>query len=247
MQVHHKPTKILIVGMSGSGKSTYQQRYVMNTSHKYNHYFIFDHKLEFFHRLNIQPCFTSEELLQRITKNERFISYHGSEDFPGDADSAFQFFASWSFEIAKVLQRKCLFVADEVNRFTSSYDMGDNFKLLIEDGRLQGLDFCGTTHAANQISNRLRLQLSEIVALKSRDKRALQFLEESGFDTNEVESLQTGEFITLQLDTMRIVRGKLFENSSRQSEENEKTIEADDHPGEESSEPETENTHPPSQ
>ena len=106
-----------------------------------------------------------------------------------------------------------------MNRFTTSYDMGDDFKLLIEDGRLQGLDFCGTTHAANQISNRLRLQLSEIVALKTRDKRPLLFLEDSGFDPVEVERLATGEFITLHLDRMEFVRGKLFENSACQASE----------------------------
>jgi GTPase SAR1 family protein len=230
MQVHHKPTKILIVGMSGSGKSTYQTRYVLNTSDKFRHCFIFDHKLEFQERCRIPACFSIDEVLERVKKNERFLSYHGSQEFPGDSERAFQFFSRWSFEIASVLQTKCLFVADEVNRFTTSYDMGDDFKLLVEDGRLQGLDFCGTTHAANQISNRLRLQLTEIVALRTREKIPLQFLEEQGFDPEEVYNLKTGQFITLNLDQVRFVRGKLFENNACPEPETPPTVKVEPEP-----------------
>jgi hypothetical protein len=237
MQVHHKSTKILIVGMSGSGKSTYQTRYVLNTKKKFHHTFIFDHKLEFQERCRIPASFSTEEILERIKKNERFISYHGSQEFPGDSEGAFQFFSRWVFEISSVLQRKCLFVTDEVNRFTSSYDMGDNFKLLIEDGRLQGLDFCGTTHAGNQISNRLKLQITEIVALRTQEKIPLDFLEEAGFDREEVFSLKTGEFITLNRDKHLFVRGKLFENNSCQAEEEPSEVESTEEAETQSEEP----------
>lgn len=211
MQIHHKPTKILIVGKSGSGKSTYQLRYVQHSA--FQRYFIFDHKLEFAERLGIKPSSSIDEMAERLGKGERYLSYHYAEEFPGSSEDGFQFFCEWAYEIAKELRDDggtSLFVCDEVNRFTTTSDMGWAFRQLIEDGRLQGLDFIGTSHAANQISNRLRLQLSEIVALRTLDPRPLAFLEECGFDPEEVSALPTGAFITKDLDTDEFTRGKLF-------------------------------------
>lgn len=244
MQVNHRPVKILIGGKSGSGKTTYLLRYVKNSS--FRRYFIFDHKMEFQNRLRVEPCFSLEACAERLGRGERFISYHYSEEFPGEPGLGFQCFSEWSYEICKALEEEkdgaagnSLYVCDEVNRFTTPSDLGDGFKFLIEDGRLQGLDLVATSHAANQISNRLRLQLTEIVALETHDKRPLAFLEESGFDPDEVEALHTGEFIVKNLDSDTFTRGKLF---SRQDspETVEPEIEGDESPSDENETPEAE-------
>jgi hypothetical protein len=208
MQIHHRPTKILILGRSGSGKTTYMLRYVENCKH--DHIFIYDHKFEFATRLGVQTVFDIDDCARRVQEGHKFISWNGTEDYPGDSEGAFSFFCEWVFEVSKAIQKNCLFVGDEVNRFTGASDMGWEFGQLIEDGRLQGLDFIGTSHAANQIHNRLRLQLSEIVALKTIDPRPLQFLEENGFDPEEVKALPVGAFITKVIDDEHFEKGKLF-------------------------------------
>ena len=119
-----------------------------------------------------------------------------------------------------------LFAADEVNRFTGTADMGWSFRQLIEDGRLQGLDFVGTSHAANQIHNRLRLQLSEIVALRTLDPRPLAFLEENGFDPEAVKQLPTGAYMVKDLDTDEFTSGKLFSCAKEKSAVNPEKPEA---------------------
>jgi hypothetical protein len=219
VQVHHKPTKILIVGKSGSGKTTYELRYVRNSGHAT--VFIFDHKQEFEEREGIPASISIDECTERLTKGEKFISYHYAHEFPGDAENAFQFFCEWVYEICKALRddgKERLFACDEVNRFTGTGDMGWAFRQLIEDGRLQGLDFVGTSHAANQIHNRLRLQLSEIVALRTLDPRPLAFLQENGFPVEEIKALPTGAFIAKDLDTDTFTRGKLFSCASSKEE-----------------------------
>ncbi len=211
MQIHHKPTKILIVGKSGSGKSTYQIRYVQNAD--YAQIFLFDHKNEFEQRLGIVPAYSIDECTEQIKQGQKYISYCYAEDYPGDSENAFQFYCEWVYEICKVLRedgKARLFATDEVNRFTGTADMGWSFRQLIEDGRLQGLDFIGTSHAANQIHNRLRLQLSEIVALRTLDPRPLAFLEENGFDPEAVKSLPVGSYIIKDLDRDEFRTGKLF-------------------------------------
>jgi hypothetical protein len=208
VQIHHKPTKILIVGRSGSGKSTYEIRFV--SAAKYDRIFIYDHKMEFAIRLGVETCFNVDDLNKALEEDRRVIAYNNTEDFPGDSTAGFEFFCEWVFEVAKVMQVKSLFVADEINRFTTTSEMGWEFRQLIEDGRLQGLDFIGTAHAGNQISNRLKLQLTEIVALNSRDKRPLEFLDEAGFDIEEITKLEVGQFVTLMLETGVFTRGRLF-------------------------------------
>jgi len=216
MQIHHKPSKILVVGMSGSGKSVFVTRYILNK--KFDHIFIFDHKLEFLHRCGMKACFSVTELTEAMKRRDPIISYNHTNDFPGDSEAGFQFFSDWVFEMAKIIQRHCLYVCDEVNRFTSPQDMGWEFRQLIEDGRLQGLDFIGTSHAANHISGKLRLQLTEIVALRTKDSRALAFLEEIGFNGEEVSNLETGEFILYHEQSGKFVRDRLFASQIPQKE-----------------------------
>lgn len=211
MQVHHKPTKILILGMSGQGKTTYMIRFVEHAPYK--RIFVFDHKLEFLERCGYEPCYDMASCAESLKRGDRIISYHSSEEFPGMAEEAFQEYAQWVYEVCKIINDEkgnALFVCDEVNRFTDTGDLGDGFKVLIEDGRLQGLDFIGTSHAANQISNRLRLQLSEIVTFQTHDKRPLNFLDESGFDCDAVEALTLGEYICKDMETNSFYTGRLF-------------------------------------
>ncbi len=216
MQVDNPSNKILILGRSGYGKTTYLIRYIQNA--EYDHVFIFDHKLEFQQRLGIVSHNTIDECAQALSKGEKNISYHYREEFPGDPDSAFRFYCEWTYEMARVIQGKTLLAIDEVNRFTGTGDMVWEFGQAIEDGRLNGLDFAGTSHAANQIHNRLRLQLSEIIAFRSKDKRPLDFLQENGFPIEEVKALPKGAFILMNCDNDTFVRGKLFSCARGQKE-----------------------------
>jgi hypothetical protein len=213
MQIDHQPTKILLVGKSGSGKSTYQIRYLKNA--KYDTIFIFDHKLEILNRLGIQPAYSVEECEEKLKRGEKYISYSHVSDYPGDSESAFQFYCAWCYAVTRArvesgFTGKSLFACDEVNRFTGTGTMGYDFQQLIEDGRLWGLDFIGSAHSANAIHNKLRQQLSEIVALRTRDGRPLEFLVENGFDEQEVKSLPVGSYVILNCDTEEFTRGKLF-------------------------------------
>jgi hypothetical protein len=217
MQIHHKPTKIVVTGQSGSGKTTYVMRYLKNSP--YHHVVVFDHKLEFFERENIQPEFNRENLVEHVVAGKRVISYSPLDDFPGNSQSGFEFICEWSYEIARASDKRFLFVCDEFNRFTDSNSVGWEFTQLIEDGRLWGLDFIGTAHGGNQIHNRIRSQFTEVVAFHTEDKTPLAFLEEYGFDVDEVRGLAIpGEFITKDCVKTKFVRGRLFSLTARRSD-----------------------------
>lgn len=227
MQIHHKPTKILTIGCSGSGKTTFVIRFV-EVADEYEYKFIFDHKREFQVRMGIEPCANVEEMLERIEKGERTISFAPDVEWPGQKEDAFQFFAEWVFEMAKALQTSCLFVCDEVNRLTNVNNLGWEFKQLIEDGRLQGLDFIGTAHNANRISGDLRAQITEIICFRTVDRLPLEFVEECGFDPEEVSKLGLGEYISRNTETGEIKRGRLFSKKSKPPAEPEEEAEEGD-------------------
>jgi hypothetical protein len=213
MLVHHDPTKILIVGKSGVGKTTYLIRYVENAPQ--TRVFIFDHKREFEFRCGIVPATSIDECAEKVKRGEKYISYFYATDYPGDSESAFQFYCEWVYDVCRAIiesggTERSLFVGDEVNRFTGTSDIGWEFGQLIEDGRLWGIDFIGTSHGANQIHNKLRLQLSEVVAMRTKDKRPLEFLEECGFDPEEVRALPKGAYIVMDDSDDSFTRGKLF-------------------------------------
>jgi hypothetical protein len=219
MQVHHKPTKIIVTGQSGSGKTTYVIRFIRNSS-DYQHVIIFDHKLEFCEREKIEPCFDRDSLVERIVAGDKLVSYSPLEDFPGNSIAGFSWFCEWCYEIARAIEsRRILFVCDEFNRFTDNNSVGWEFTQAIEDGRLWGLDFIGTAHGGNQVHNRIRSQFTEVVAFHTEDKTPLEFLEEQGFDCDEVRSLAIpGEFITKDCVKTKFVRGKLFSLTDKKKE-----------------------------
>lgn len=208
------------------GKTTYMMRFIEHAP--YDHLFVFDHKLEFLQRLNFQPCYNLEECSEKLKKGEKVISYHHSVEDAGESEECFQEFCSWTYEMCKILHAEkgqSLFVGDEVNRFTGTSGLGDGFGVLIEDGRLHGLDFIGTSHASNQISNRLRLQLSEIVTFRLRDERPLKFLEEAGFDVDEIPHLDKGEFIQYDCDADTYSRAHLFKATETENDKKDLTPE----------------------
>lgn len=259
MQVDRVPVKIGIMGKSGSGKTTYQTRFVSAGS--YDRYFIFDHKTEISRRLGLELSFSLDEIVERLKQGERHLCYNHSEEFPGGTQEAFQIYAQFVYDFCHELELlgdgqagDNMFVCDEVNLHTSTSDLGPSFQTLVEDGRLNGIDLCMAAQGSNGVNTKLRGQLSEVVALKTTDARPLAFLEESGFDVEEVRRLERGQFIVHNLDRDIFVRGRLFAGQNQSSGSNvaEETEEIEaDLPDEETPEgskqtpPQEENDHGP--
>lgn len=222
MQIHRQGRKTLSFGQSGFGKTTYLIRDVKNSN--YAQYFIFDHKLEFAHRESINPYYSSDELVEAFIKGEKYLAYSPIDEFPGADDEGFRYFCDLTYSTIRARDKgSYLFVCDEVNTFTDGYNPGVEFNQIIKDGRLWGIDFAGTAHAANQISNRLRLQLTEIVAFRTQDASATKFLSECGFDIEQVQSLEVGEFILKDCFKNNFHQGHLFKLTGKVSPSNTQT------------------------
>lgn len=203
-QIDHQPTKVLITGKSGSGKSTYYSRFIANTDH--SKIFVFDHEGEFSHRTGLRACNNMDELSQEIEK--RYIIYDPQQDFPGQSYEAFNFFCEWSFSVCQDLPGKKLFATDELQKLIGTNSLPWELCCVIETGRRAGMDTVFICQQPNLMHNRLRNQLTEIVTFRQIDKRALEFLGDVGFDPEEIKRLDRLEFRLLDLEHGRMDGGK---------------------------------------
>jgi ABC-type polar amino acid transport system ATPase subunit len=79
--------KILITGRSGSGKSTYFTRLVLQS--RYHYRFVFDHEAEFQQRTKYPAATSAAELSEQLA-GRRLVIFDPAELFPGRTPEAFQ-------------------------------------------------------------------------------------------------------------------------------------------------------------
>lgn len=198
----HKSKKILITGVTGSGKTTYFERFVFNSN--------YTRKLVFDHIGNIEWPFepaTSESEIDDQYENG-FVVFDPSEMFPGNVEEAFEFFSYYSFEKAKLdpFETK-LFAVDEIQLLIDTWNISDEARAIIQTGRGYSLDFIAIAQQLNEVHNKMRAQMSEIVTFFHDEPRVLEALEQRGFNPVEVQSLKCpGEFIARNVLTRQQVR-----------------------------------------
>lgn len=220
MQLSHNPTKLLISGRSGCGKSTYFTKYVDNSLYEYK--FIFDHEGEYSYRKGLIPITTENEFLQ--WDDRQVTVYDPSNMFEGDLYAGFNFFLDWVFNICNNLKGKKLFACDELQKLIATGSLDSELTTLIETGRRRGIDWVAVTQQPNLIHNRLRNQITELVSFQQVDSRALKWFDEIGYNTEELKVLKRGEYILLDLEKdFSFTHGKInLKNSLTKTQDNEK-------------------------
>lgn len=210
MNLAHESSKLLITGASGSGKSTYLHRYVMNaTDAPYRSIFIFDNEGEFSYRLGKPSCRSVEELEKSLETG--LTIFDPSELFPGETPEAWNFFCEWTFAFAKqnLHTGEKLLVCDELQVVTSTATLPFETSLIVETGRRYQLDFAGVSQQLNLIHNRMRNQLTELVTFRQEDKLVLTVLDEKGFNIDHVRTLKPGQFLWRNFKTGEIGAGSI--------------------------------------
>jgi ABC-type dipeptide/oligopeptide/nickel transport system ATPase component len=207
MQLAHRPTKLLITGKSGSGKSTYFTRFVTSWPAAWR--FIYDHEGEFAQRTGLPAAHTPREMLEHLSAR-RWVIFDPAAAFPGDVQRGFAFFSEWAFSVSQRLQGKKLFCCDELQKLTGTNQVGWELACVVETGRRYEIDTCFISQQPNLIHNRLRNCLSEVATFAQVDANAIQFLAEVGFNEESVRALRPGEYLCRNLNTGAEERGRVF-------------------------------------
>ncbi|MGZ4960971.1 MAG: hypothetical protein ACXWC8_00320 [Limisphaerales bacterium] len=186
MQRHNKKRHVAIIGESGSGKTTLAARFLTNSRFGYN--FIFDEEEQFAEILGIPVCRTPQEIERSIATG--WTLFEPSEMFPGESEQGLDFFADYVFQVCGKLPGQKSFTLDESGSFQESHFVPKPLKIILQKGRRHGITGLFLSHQPNELHNKIRVQLTEVICFQMKDDGGtLDFLKSFGFNVEELENL----------------------------------------------------------
>lgn len=191
--------RILVVGPSGSGKSSWLEVFLSGTAPSVR-VCAFDQKGEMARRYRL-PAWSDPRVASRALAFSAAFNPHPA--FPGETDQAFRLWTWWVWMSAQVMPGRCLVVVDELQDFVRPGVNGvpAGLRRLLTSGRGYGVDVVCLAQASNEVAARLRGQFNEVVAFATTEPRALDMLRAFGLDPDRVRALPRLHFIHRSRDT----------------------------------------------
>lgn len=199
-------TCTLLAGVSGSGKTTFALKALVNGP--YTARFIFDPEGEYVARLKLRPAATTEACENALAT--RWVIYDPGLQWPGRYDEAFAWFCGYALEAcARGPGRKILMV-DEVWRWCDPHRIPTELATCIQTGRRYGLDVMFATQRPNRLNEAVTNEVTELVCFRLQGGNALRVVSEMGVSESEVNSLAPGSYLARNLVTGGELRGRVF-------------------------------------
>jgi DNA helicase HerA-like ATPase len=197
----------LVCGRSGSGKSTFVLRYLLNAPGVACR-FVFDPEEEVAARLRVTPARKPEELEAAVPSG--WVVFDPSTMFPGAPDRAFRFFCAWAFEVSSRGPGRKVLVVDEAWRYSDPSSIPEELALAVNTGRKRGLSVMLSTQRPHRLHGDLVAEVTELVGFQVTDPLALQALRRLGVNPEELQSLPLGRWIAWNLAAPGRLAGRLF-------------------------------------
>jgi hypothetical protein len=186
------PCLTLLVGMTGSGKSTFAYRYLLNAMAACR--FIFDDLGRASVRLNMRPCYTAAECEAALAS--RWVVFNPARAFPSDYKAAFAWFCKWVYDVSLRGPGKKYFLADEIWQWQSSYMIPPELAKVVQAGREENIEFVCCTQMPQRINASITGQSTELVCFRLDEKNALDAVQELGADRDAVQKLPLFSFVS---------------------------------------------------
>lgn len=200
---------VVIAGKSSSGKTTFAFRYLEKTPALCR--FIFDDQGQASARLKV-PLASSRAELERAL-SMRWVLFNPHVMFPGDLHGAFKFFCQWTFAACKRGPGRKQVFLDEVWRMVSPTSIPSEFAVLIQMGRVEGIEVITATQRPHKLNEAILGQAVELVCFRNEHRLALKAIADLDIDDPElkkIKNLPLGSFRSYNLQTGKIVSGKIF-------------------------------------
>lgn len=213
----HQSSKILWTGGSGTGKTSMVLERVRaafiaqkhRARKRYDHIFVFDHEGQFSDRIPAVAVTGPEMCVRAIAGGA--VCFDPSEMFPGDWQTAFDWFCRWVWDFSGAQPGTKLIVADEIQdylphapaRYAAHY-----FSKICGAGRRRGVDSWAIAPMTKNLCPTYRGQLTEIYAFGQADTTAADDLLNLGISMETLLALPPGEFVHWQ-KSAPLQRGKI--------------------------------------
>jgi len=195
----------ICAGLSGTGKSTFALRYLVNAPLAVR--FCFDAEGEFAARLGLPPSREPYDL--QLHACQGWVLFDPHKLFEGRMDEAFAFFCEWAYRFSERVPGQKVLVVDEVWKYCTPAAIPEELALVTQSGRKRGLALLVNTQLPNKINGSILNEVSEFVCFRLQLDRALEKVVEYGVDAEELKALPNLSFVARNLDSGGELHGKI--------------------------------------
>jgi hypothetical protein len=207
------PSLTLIVGMTGSGKTTFVNTYLLNEPAAACR-FIFDDWNRMWPRLKLQPCYTAEALERSLAT--RWNVFQPLRLFGGDTQAAFRWWCRWVFHCASRGPGKKLVIVPELWRHCTGDSIPAEFAALVQAGRELNVELVLDTQRPEAINPGIIGQATELVCFRLMSAEALRAVEKLWRDSgitatrDQIVGLPLGSFVAWNRLSGGTLTGRVF-------------------------------------
>lgn len=207
MQLDAKRSCLLVVGKSGTGKTTFALRYLV-ADNSLTARFVFDPDGEAAKRFGLSACATEEELA--LSLDDGFTVFDPHAMFPGNLAGGMEWFCDWCFRRSLELPGAKAMLIDEAWRYCSPGTIPTSLANNLQTGRKAGLGMIFLTQRPNRLNEAITNEATECVCFRLQGENALKRVTDLGADPVEVSQLPNGCFVALNVDSGAELRGRLW-------------------------------------
>ncbi len=185
-----------VVGRSGSGKTTFSLRHLVNVDFAVR--FVWDVDGQLSDRLRLPAATNLDELMMSVPSG--WVIFNPWAMFPGRFSEGFEWFCSWVWWLASKMAGRKVLVVDEVWRYCAPGRIPSSLVECIQTGRVRELDCEFITQHPNKVNGAILAEVTELVTFSLVSPLTLKPLEEMGVDAMKIRGLRPGQFLSWDIE-----------------------------------------------
>lgn len=202
-----EPVHIVIPGMSGSGKTWFARRYLINMPEPACR-FLFDEGSRWSKWLPIRPCSTWAECDAML--HRRWVLFNPSQMYPDNYAEGLNQFLHYVYEVSGGGPGAKVLGIQELWQWTDARVMPRGLRLCCQAGRERGIQMLLDTQEPHRINSSILGQATELVCFRLQEPKAWDCIRDLGMDVEKVKGLPLGQFIALNRLSGGTITGRMF-------------------------------------